>query len=271
MKLSPENFLYLVEWAKLKSGILLEGKEIMVDARLDPIAVETKCSGPNELVENIKKNPTAPLSVKILEALTTNETFWFRDHHPFEILREKILPECLQERKLVKTFRLWSAACSMGQEPYSISMLLKHHFPQLDHWKVNILATDLSEKMIAKSSAGKYDQAEINRGLPTLFLAKYFDQDGILWKVKDEVRKCIEFRSLNLTHDFTLPQDLDVIFIRNVLIYFDIPTKRKILLRAIQYLRKGGYLILGSAESLYGLEIPVESVMNNKVVYYRKT
>ena len=270
MTIPIESFRFLKEWAKKRSGILLEGKEIMVESRLETLSALSKLGGIEKLVESLKENPDSPLAIKTLEALTTNETFWFRDLHPYEILKSKILPEILETRKAIKYLRIWSAACSTGQEPYSIAMILKQHFPQMDGWNVQILATDLSEQMIAKAASGRFDQMEINRGLPAALLTKYFERDGQGYRIQDAIRKKIEFRTLNLTQAFTLPVDLDVIFIRNVLIYFDAPTKKAILQRAIQNLRPGGYLFLGSAESLFGMDLPLESVMGEKTIYYRK-
>jgi len=270
MALKTDTFIFLKDWTKRKSGILLEGKEVMVDCRLAPIADELKKGSVDDLVDSIRLDQDSPLAEKILESLTTNETFWFRDHYPFEILRTKIMPEILEYRKNMKCFRLWCGASSTGQEPYSIAMLLKHHFPHMDSWNVEILATDISDQMVKKATLGKYDQNEINRGLPAVLLAKYFDPDGVNFKLKEEIRKKVTFKTLNLTHAYSLPPDLDLIFIRNVLIYFDAPTKKAILQRAIQSLRVGGFLFLGSAETLYGMDIPLESVIGEKTIYYRK-
>jgi chemotaxis protein methyltransferase CheR len=270
MPIKPETFQFFKEWAKKRSGILLDGKEIMVESRLLAIADQSRLSGLDGLAAALKAAPDSSLAVKTLEALTTNETFWFRDYHPFEILRTKIIPEILEVRKTAKCFRLWSAASSSGQEPYTIAMILKQYFPIMDSWQIKILATDLSAAMVEKTASGRYDHHEINRGLPAQFLVNFFEEDGVQWRVKEEIRKRLECRTLNLTHDFTLPSDLDVIFIRNVLIYFDAPTKRSILLRALQSLRVGGYLFLGAPESLLGLDLPLESVMAEKTMYYRK-
>lgn len=242
----------------------------MVDARLSTLAAHLKLENPDSLVARLMAEPDSPVAAKVLESLTTNETFWFRDHHPYEILKSKILPEIIEARKQDKCLRLWSAACSTGQEPYSIAMIIKQHFPQMDGWKTQILATDLSEQVIAKAASGRFDQFEVNRGLPPALLARFFEMDGPWFRVQESIRSKVEFRTLNLTHEFTLPQNLDIIFIRNVLIYFDAATKKAILSRAIRNLRVGGYLFLGSAESLYGTDLPLDSVMGEKTIYYQK-
>jgi chemotaxis protein methyltransferase CheR len=270
MGIHPEAMRFLREWVKRRSGILLEGKEVMIESRLTTLCSQVGLVGVEALLEALKTKPDSELATRVLETLTTNETFWFRDHYPFEVFRTAVVPEILEERKAVKRFKLWSAACSMGQEPYSIAMLLKMHFPQLDKWQVTLLATDLAKHVVDKAALGKYDHLEVNRGLPAQYLARFFQDAGDQWQIKPEIRNRIEFRTLNLTEAFVLPADLDVVFIRNVLIYFDVPTKRAILLRALGSLRPGGYLFLGAAESIYGLDLPLLTVNAGKTVYYRK-
>jgi chemotaxis protein methyltransferase CheR len=270
MTIDTRQFQFLREWAKKRSGILLEGKEVMVDSRLSTLATQMKFSNLGGLMAKLMAEPDSAMASKVLEALTTNETFWFRDHHPYEILKSRIVPEIIKARTGARTFRLWSAACSTGQEPYSIAMVIRQHFPQMDGWDIKILATDLSEQVVARAAKGCFDQTEINRGLPAAFLARFFEMDGPWFRVQEPIRRMIDFRTLNLTNEFALPQDLDVVFIRNVLIYFDMATKKQILLRAIKNLRAGGYLFLGSAESIYGMDLPLETVMGDKTLYYRK-
>ncbi|MFN8601182.1 MAG: protein-glutamate O-methyltransferase CheR [Candidatus Binatia bacterium] len=199
---------------------------------------------------------------------TTNETLFFRDVHPFEALRVKLLPELLA-RRTTRELRIWSAACSSGQEPYTIAMLLRESFPQLATWKVEILATDLSPTMVAKARAGVYGKIEINRGLPLPLLTKYFEQEGPDYRISDELRSMVTFREQNLATQWPAMGPFDLVFLRNVLIYFDVETKKSILSRTLRLMRPDGYLLLGAAETTLNLEDRFERLPLDRAGCYR--
>jgi chemotaxis protein methyltransferase CheR len=241
---------FVCQLVKQQSGIVLDSsKDYLVDARLKPLAKELGFDGIDALVQSLRLKTSPELATRVVEAMTTNETTFFRDVHPFEALRTQILPSLLSSRSSKKTLAIWCAAASTGQEPYSIAMLLEEHFPQLRDWRVSILATDISQNVLGKARAGKYHQLEVNRGLPARFLTKYFEQGGMHWTLKESVRRRVEFRYLNLTSPWPAMPTMDIIFIRNVLIYFDQDTRREILRRARQRLSSDGYLFVGSTET----------------------
>ena len=194
------------------------------------------------------------LQAKAIDALTTNETFFFRDFQPFEALRKIIIPQLIEQRAVQRRLSIWSAACSTGQEPYTIAMLLREHFPQLADWSVSILATDLSPTVLAQARAGSYNQFEVNRGLPAPLLLKYFTKVADRWLVKEELKKGIEFRAMNLVEPWPIFLPFDIVLIRNVMIYFDVPTKQAILKRIRACLQPQGTLFLGTAETTLNLD-----------------
>jgi chemotaxis protein methyltransferase CheR len=185
--------------------------------------------------------------------MVTTETSFFRDVHPFETLRTTVLPDLLRRRRAERRLGVWCAACSTGQEPYSFALLVREHFSELAGWRVDILATDLSADVLARARAGRYGQIEVNRGLPAALLVKYFRQHGATWELNEDVRRMVEFRELNLTRPWPALPPADLIFLRNVMIYFDVETKRSILGRAARALRPNGYLLLGGAETTLNL------------------
>lgn len=202
--------------------------------------------------------------------MTTNETSFFRDLHPFETLRTTVLPDVIARRASERRLHLWSAACSSGQEPYTIALVLREHFPALAGWTVRLVATDLSREILARARAGRYSQLEVNRGLPAPLLTKHFTREGMEWQLKDEVRRMVEFRELNLLEAWSGLADLDIVFIRNVLIYFDQDIKRGILGRVHRALRPGGYLFLGGAETTLNLDDRFERLHIGKTPCYRR-
>jgi chemotaxis protein methyltransferase CheR len=195
---------------------------------------------------------------------------WFLDHHAFEALRNTVIPECLERVGDGKRLRIWSAACSTGQEPYTIAMILKHNFPAVWDGKAEILATDPNPDNIAKATSGIYDQDEVSLGLPALFLAKYLESDGNRWRVSSEIRKGIDFQTLNLARPFHLPPELDILFIRGVLKPSARERNQAVLARVTQRLKPGGFLFLGAEESIFGLDLPLLRVSDGKTVYFRK-
>ena len=271
MAISQTDFNYVSRLAQSEAAIVLEpGKEYLVETRLSPLAqregFETLAAFIQQLRNDSKVNG---LHHKAIDALTTNETLFFRDFHPFEALRRFILPAILEQRATARRLTIWSAACSTGQEPYSLAMLLLENFPELAGWTVSILATDLSPTVLKLAQEGRYTQFEVNRGLPASYLVKYFVKQEEKWCVKDEVKRMVEFRPMNLIQSWPLLPPLDLVFIRNVMIYFDVETKKTILKRIRNCLLPHGYLFLGTAETTTNLDPAYQPVTFGKAVVYR--
>jgi chemotaxis protein methyltransferase CheR len=250
---TPLDYDYLRGVLKQRSGLDLSAdKQYLVESRLVPLARKTGLAGIPELVQKMKSGADV-LTTEVVEAMTTNETFFFRDKVPFDHLRDTILPALLQSRASRKSLRIWSAACSTGQEPYSIAMCLKEKAAQLAGWRIEIVGTDLSQEVLDKSRAGIYSQFEVQRGLPIQLLVKYFAQIGELWQLNSELRGMVQYRQLNLLQDFSSLGKFDVVFCRNVLIYFDQQTKTQIFERIARVTEPDGMLMLGAAESVVGI------------------
>jgi chemotaxis protein methyltransferase CheR len=249
---TPQDYEFLRKLLKDRSGLDLSAdKQYLVESRLIPLARRAGLPGIPELVAKIKVGAEA-LTSDVVEAMTTNETFFFRDKIPFDHLRETILPALVQARASRRSLRIWCAASSTGQEPYSIAMCVKE-FAALSGWRVEIVATDLSQEVLEKSKAGLYSQFEVQRGLPIQMLVKYFTQTGELWQLNADIRAMVQHRQLNLMQDFSHLGTFDVIFCRNVLIYFDQDTKVSIFERLSRMLEPDGVLALGAAESVVGI------------------
>jgi chemotaxis protein methyltransferase CheR len=250
---TPLDFEYLRKFLKDRSGLdLAVDKQYLVESRLIPLARKAGLSGIGDLVQKMKNGAEAMI-VDVVEAMTTNETFFFRDKTPFEHLRETMIPALLQARAARRSLRIWCAAGSTGQEPYSIAMCLKEYGPALAGWRTEIIATDLSNEVLEKSKAGLYSQFEVQRGLPIQLLIKYFKQVGELWQINADIRAMVQHRQLNLLQDFSNLGTFDVVFCRNVLIYFDQETKVGIFTRLAKRLEDDGFLTLGAAETVVGL------------------
>jgi len=251
---TPFDYDFLRSLLKQRSGLDLSAdKQYLVESRLLPLARKAGLPGIAELVLKMKGGGAEALTKEVVEAMTTNETFFFRDKIPFDHLRETILPAMLQSRASRKSLRIWSAACSTGQEPYSIAMCLKERAQALSGWRVEIVATDLSQEVLEKSRAGIYSQFEVQRGLPIQLLVKYFTQIGELWQINSEIRGMVQHKQLNLLQDFSHLGKFDVIFCRNVLIYFDQETKINTFDRVAKLMEPDGMLMLGAAESVVGI------------------
>jgi chemotaxis protein methyltransferase CheR len=251
---TPLDYEFLRKLLKERSGLDLSAdKQYLVESRLVPLARKAGLAGISELVQKMKAGAAEPLIAEVVEAMTTNETFFFRDKIPFDHLRDTILPALTQTRANRRTLRIWSAACSTGQEPYSIAMCLKEKAAMLAGWRVEIVGTDLSQEVLEKSRAGIYSQFEVQRGLPIQLLVKYFAQIGEMWQLNSDVRSMVQYRQLNLLQDFSSLGKFDVIFCRNVLIYFDQETKAAIFERVAKVLETDGVLMLGAAESVVGI------------------
>jgi chemotaxis protein methyltransferase CheR len=249
---TPLDYEFLRKLLKERSGLdLSSDKQYLVESRLIPLARKAGLAGIPELVQKIKGG-SDPLTSEVVEAMTTNETFFFRDKIPFDHLRETVLPALIQARASRRSLRIWCAASSTGQEPYSIAMGIKE-FAALAGWRVEIVATDLSQAVLEKSKAGIFSQFEVQRGLPIQLLVKYFTQIGELWQLNADIRAMVQHRQLNLLQDFSHLGTFDVIFCRNVLIYFDQDTKVGVFDRLARVLEPDGVLALGAAESVVGI------------------
>ncbi len=251
--MTPPDYEYLRKLLKDQSGLDLSAdKQYLIESRLAPLARKSGLAGIPELVQKMKAG-SASLVAQVVEAMTTNETFFFRDKVPFDHFRQSIMPEIIKARAARRSVRIWCAAGSTGQEPYSLAMCLKEMDSQLAGWRVEIIATDLSQEVLEKSKAGLYSQFEVQRGLPIQLLVKHFKQTGEFWQINPDLRAMIQHRQLNLLHDFAGLGKFDVIFCRNVLIYFDQDTKINIFNRLCRAMEPDGFLVLGAAETVVGL------------------
>jgi chemotaxis protein methyltransferase CheR len=264
---TPPDYEYLRKLLRDHSGLDLSAdKQYLIESRLLPLARKAGIAGIAELVQKLKGGPIA-LITQVVEAMTTNETFFYRDKVPFEHFRDVIMPDVLRARANRKSIRIWCAAGSTGQEPYSLAMSLKEMSAALAGWRVEILATDLSQEVLEKSKAGIYSQFEVQRGLPIQLLVKYFKQQGELWQINADVRAMVQHRQFNLLHDFAQLGAFDVIFCRNVLIYFDQETKSNIFRRLAKTVESDGFLVLGAAETVVGLTEDFRPVSDRRGLY----
>lgn len=268
MTIHADGFAFVQELVRNESAIVLgEGKEYLVESRLQPLARSAGHPTVSSYVAHLSQRRNPRDLAAVVEALTTNETSWFRDGDPFLTLQTKVLP-ALAANRPDRTLRIWSAACSSGQEPYSIAMTVLDS-PALAGFRVEIVATDLSEEMLRRGRAGEYSQLEVNRGLPAPLLVKYFQRQGLTWRISDRLRDMVEFRSLNLMRPFLGMGRFDLVFMRNVLIYFDQDAKQDILRRVRQVTAPDGYLFLGSAEMTYGIDEAWEREPSGRSAVYR--
>jgi chemotaxis protein methyltransferase CheR len=244
----PENVSYLQQHVYAGSGIVLEGeKHYLLEARLAPLAREHGLRSVDELCLLLKSTQPSPLHRLVVEAMTTNETYFFREPAHYQALRDVILPEVLRTRPAVRKLSFWSAAASTGQEAYSLAMLLLE--AGLPSSSVDILATDLSGRVLERAASGRYTQLEVNRGLPAPLLLKYFHRDGLVWEIAEEVRRMVRFRPFDLRSRMSAMGPFDAVLCRNILIYFDFATKKNILEELHGCLFRGGYLLLGTTET----------------------
>ena len=252
--MNEPDFEYLRTFLKARSGLALpQEKRYLVESRLATICRSFGVADLTELVKAIRGGRNLTLENAVIEAMTTNETFFFRDKGPFDLFKDVLLPRYLNARSNVRHLRIWCAAASTGQEPYSLAMLLEEAAPRLAGWKVDILATDISNDVLAKARAGLYNQFEVQRGLPIQLLLKHFTQVGDQWQISSKMRSKVEFQQLNLIKDFKHFGVFDIVYCRNVLIYFDGPTKSDVLKRISNVMAPDGSLILGAAETVLGL------------------
>lgn len=269
MSLSSADFVCVRDFVYRQAAIVLEdGKQYLVESRLQPLLRQHGIATLPELIGKLRGPSVNALHWDVVEAMTTNETSFFRDAHPFDLLKKHVLPELIKKRAAQRQLNIWCAAASSGQEPYTIAILLRENFPELASWRVHFLATDISKEMLDRCREGRYSQLEVNRGLPAPLLVKHFQKVGTDWKVKDDLRKMIDFRQLNLaTPWFSMPP-MDIIFMRNVMIYFDLETKKAIMGRVRKLLKPDGYFFLGGAETTINVDDAFKRTQIEKAAYY---
>ncbi len=262
----PADFQFLSDLVKTDSGLVLsEDKSYLLESRLVPLARKRGLAGLEELVDATRAGDKG-LAKDIVEAMTTNESFFFRDTKPFDIFRDNVLPYYMKERS-GKKLRIWCAAASSGQEPYSLAMILREMQAEMAGWNVDILGTDLSTEILDKAMRGTYSQFEVQRGLPVQLLVKYFEKQDESWQVKQEVRDMVKYKEQNLLESFTPLGKFDIVFCRNVLIYFDQQTKAQVLERTAELMPDDGLLFLGGAETVLGITDKFRPVPNFRGVY----
>jgi len=270
MTIDDSSFNFVRQLLRQRAAIVLDDtKHYLVHSRLSQLARREGLASAQDVIDRLRASPAGPLQRKVIEAMTTTETLFFRDGKPYEALRNAIIPELIKLRKTERKLQIWSCACSSGQEPYSVGMLLREHFAELASWELRLIATDISTEMLARSRAGRYSKLEVNRGLPHAYLMKYFERIGQEWQIRDDLRKMVEFRELNLAGPWGVVQTADLILLRNVLIYFDVDTKRQVLGKVRKLLRPGGFLMLGTAETTVNLDDGFELVRSDGTAYYR--
>ena len=259
---------YLRKLLKDRSGLVLSSdKQYLLESRLLPIMRRLDLGSLGGLVAKLRSPGAESLIVQVVEAMTTNESFFYRDKIPFDNFAEAIMPALVAARASQRRIRIWCAAASTGQEPYSLAMCLKEMAHKLNGWRIEIVATDLSLEVLEKATAGVYSQFEVQRGLPAQMLIKYFTQKGDTWQVSPEIRAMVQYRPFNLLHDFGSLGSFDVVFCRNVLIYFDQQTKVDILHRIARLMPPDGYLVLGAAETVVGLTERFKPLTDRRGVY----
>jgi chemotaxis protein methyltransferase CheR len=265
---TPLDYDYFRRLLKERSGLVLSAdKQYLVESRLLPLSRKAGLSGLSQLVEQLKRPNAEPLIVEVVEAMMTNESFFFRDKIPFEHFRNTVLPILMAARAAQRRIRIWCAAASTGQEPYSLAMCLKELGNLVEGWRIDILATDLSTEVLEKARAGIYSQFEVQRGLPIQLLVKYFTQVGEAWQIAPDIRAMVQFRPFNLMQDFLHFGIFDLVFCRNVLIYFDHDTKVGVLDRMARSLDRDGYLVLGAAETVVGLTNSFKPIPDKRGLY----
>lgn len=269
MTLTTAGFDWVRQLVRKESAIVLQpGKEYLVEARLLPMARERGLADVSRFVETVRNRPDADCTRRIVEALTTNETSWFRDGDPFTALTSTVVPALLAARGPNHRLQIWSAACSSGQEPYTIAMLLEDAIPDAVT-RVTITATDLSRDMVARTRTGRFSQLEVNRGLPAPMLVRHFVRVGNEWEIAPQLRRMVTASECNLAAPLPRMGPFDVVYLRNVLIYFDLPTKQAILRRVRELLRPDGWLFLGAAETTLGVDDSWERVVVGRSSAYR--
>jgi chemotaxis protein methyltransferase CheR len=262
-----DNYRFLQEYVRTHVGIVIEGdKHYLFESRLSPIATQLGLGSVNDLCAILRATKQSDVNRRVVEAMTTNETYFFRDPTHYDAIRNELLPQLKKERLDTKKMRFWSAASSTGQEAYSLAMLLLGQ--GLNDWNLQILGTDFSSQMVERAQSGTYQQIEVNRGLPASLLVKHFKREGVNWQLSEQVRRMVRFETIDLRKSMRAMGPFDLVFCRNVLIYFDAPTKKQIIEQIHGTLFRGGWLLLGGSETAFGYEQWFEKrAVGNAIVY----
>jgi chemotaxis protein methyltransferase CheR len=270
--MNSAQFEYLRAFLKKQSGLMLgDDKRYLIDSRLTPVAKELGLNTVADLINALRRPGATRIADKVTEAMTINESFFYRDIKPFENFRNIMLPAMLEARRDSKRLRIWSAAASTGQEAYSLAIEIREQQARMAGWRTEILGTDLCNDALTKARNGIYSQFEVQRGMPTPLLMKYFEQRGVDWQIKPEIRNMVQYRHFNLLNNYRTIGTFDIVFCRNVLIYFDRETKADILKRLSAILAKDGFLVLGAAETIVGLSEDYKSVPGAYGLYQHTT
>ena len=275
IKIAPAELKLISQYIQTISGIYLDqSKSYLFETRLSSIAEKQGCKSYEELHNKARQDPTKKIEKEIIDAITTNETLFFRDKGPFELLQHKILPEIIDSRSsksaLKPRIKIWSAASSTGQELYSIAIIIKELLKESSRYSFTLSGTDISDAAVTQASYGKYNRFEIERGLDRKYLQKYFTLLGDCWKIKDEIRAMVNFRKLNLMQPFTALGKFDIIFCRNVAIYFTLGDRKKLFNKLADSLADDGYLVIGSTESLTGVCPRFVPKRHLRSIFYQK-
>jgi chemotaxis protein methyltransferase CheR len=266
--MKPEDFELLADLLRKRSGLVLTPEKVyLLESRLMPIARKRGMADLDELVAAVRRGGDEGLLAEITDAMTTNESYFYRDVKPFELFENDTLPDLIQSRAQKKSIRIWCAASSTGQEPYTLAMILKENALKLKDWRVEIVATDISNEVLEKAKAGLYSQFEVQRGLPIQMMVKYFSQVGEMWQIDSALRAMVTYKYFNLLEDPKILGSFDVVFCRNVLIYFDQKTKGEVLDRIAGLLPPDGSVFLGAAETVIGVTDHFEPVKGKRGVY----
>jgi chemotaxis protein methyltransferase CheR len=268
--MTDQDFDFIRKLLQERSAIVLDaGKRYLVEARLAPLVRQLSLQSISELVGQLRSRAANGLQSQIVEAMVTTETSFFRDHHPFESLRKAVIPDLVRRRSGERRLNIWCAATASGQEPYSVALLLREYFSELASWRITLLASDLSKEMLARTREGRYSQLEVNRGLPAPLLVKYFHQEGATWQLSADVRRLVELQEINLAQPWPYLPRMDLVLLRNVMIYFNVETKKSILGRLARLLKPDGYLLLGGAETTVNLSSSFRRVEELKGGFYQ--
>ncbi len=266
--MKPEDFEYFATTLKQRSGLILsQDKAYLLESRLMPVARKWNLKGLDELAASLRTKRDESMLRDVTEAMTTNESSFFRDQKPFDQFKQVVLPKLLETRASRRSIRIWSAASSSGQEAYSLAMIMAEMGARLSGWKIEIVGTDLSSEMVERSRSGIYSQFEVQRGMPVTLLVKYFTQQAEKWQINQQIRDMVTFREMNLLTDFGPIGSFDVVFCRNVLIYFDMPTKSKVLESVVRVMQADGVLYLGGAETVLGISEKFKPVESQRGLY----
>lgn len=266
--MNDQDYKYLEDMLKSTSGLIITREKMyLLESRLLPLARDYDLHGLEALVSALRTGRHPDLRQKVIDAMTTNETSFFRDKTPFDLLMQRVLPPIMENRKASKKLRIWSAACSSGQEPYSIAMLMKEEAQKFAGWNVEIVATDIAQHILDTAQKGIYSQFEVQRGMPIQMLVKYFSKKEDKWEIKPEIKSMITFKKFNLLENMAVLGKFDIVFCRNVLIYFDVPTKGVVLSGINKVLQPDGALFLGGAETVMGITSEFRMMPDARGVY----